>query len=61
MASSMDAICSFTVSVWRQALGTVTRIMRGSQLCTFDGGKAALRKAVYTSYCRIDTVRILVR
>ena len=23
----MDAICSFTVSVWRQALGTVARIM----------------------------------
>ena len=27
MASSMDAICSFIVSVWKQALGTVTRIM----------------------------------
>ena len=26
MASSMDGICSFTISVWRQALGTVTRI-----------------------------------
>ena len=29
MASSMDAICSFTVSVWRQALGIVTQIMGG--------------------------------
>ena len=23
----MDAICSFTVSMWRQALGTITRII----------------------------------
>ena len=27
MASAMDAICSFTISMWRQALGTITRIM----------------------------------
>ena len=27
MASTMDAICSFIVSVWRQALDTITRIM----------------------------------
>ena len=27
MASAMDVICSFTVSVWRQTLGAVTRIM----------------------------------
>ena len=60
MASSMDAICSLTVSVWRQALGTVARIMGGSQLCTSDGGKVARRKTVYTSYCRFDTVGILI-
>ena len=60
MASSMDAICSFIVSVWRQALGTVTRIMEGSQLCTFDGGKAARRKTVHTSYYRIGLVGILI-
>ena len=28
MVSIMDAICSFTISVQRQALGTTTRIMR---------------------------------
>ena len=27
MASSMDAICSFTISMWRQTLSTVTLIM----------------------------------
>ena len=60
MASPVDAICSSTVSVWRQALGTVAWIMGGSQLCTFDGDKAARRKAVYTGYYGTDIVGILV-
>ena len=60
MASSMDVICSFTILVQRQALGTTTRIMGGSQLCTSDGGKAARKKTVYTSYYKIDTVGILI-
>ena len=34
MASTMDAICPFTISVWRQALGTVTQTMGSNQLCT---------------------------
>ena len=60
MASPMDAICSSTVSVWRQALGIVARIMGGNQLCTSDGGKATRRKAVYAGYYGTDIVGILV-
>ena len=50
MASTMDAIRSFAISIQRQALGTTTRIMGGSQLRTFDGGEAVWREAVYTGY-----------
>ena len=59
-SSPVDAICSSTVSVWREALGTVAWIMGGSQLCTSDGGKAARKKAVYTDYDRTDIVGTLV-
>ena len=56
MASTMDAICSFTISVRRQALGIATRIMGRNQLCTSDGGEIIRRKVVCTSYRRASTV-----
>ena len=44
----------------KTSLGYSYSDYRGSQLCTFDGGEAAWRKTVYTSYWGASTVGILI-
>ena len=43
-----------------KALGIVTLIIGGNQLYTSDYGKAVRGKTVYTVYCRVSTVGILI-
>ena len=57
MVHEMDATCSFALLLWRQALGTLTGIVGGDQLCAFNGDEIVCWKTIYTCYRRIGTIK----